>query len=550
MPTPTQTQAWRRLVAHRERLAQFDMRTAFADDGARATRLTREFEAAGAFLHLDFSRHRIDDAALADLYALTQECGLAARIEALFAGERVNRSEGRAALHMALRAQAGDAYSVDGRDVVADVLAVRARVLDFAQQVRDGRWLGHTGTRITDVVNIGIGGSDAGPRMMVEALAPVHDGPRVHFVSNADGWHLALALRALDPRSTLFIVASKTFTTAETMANARSARQWLTTALGEASVARHFVAVSTNLGEVQAFGIAAAQMFPFWDWVGGRYSLWSSVGLPIAIAAGAAQFEAMLAGARAMDLHFRSAPVEHNLPALLAVLGLWYANFWDAQTHTLAPYHQPLAGLITHLQQLEMESNGKRVSVDGRLVDHTTAPVIWGAPGTNGQHTYFQALHQGSGLVPVDFLVAARSDHGLSGHHEMLVANCFAQAQALMQGKTRAAAYAELRSNGLDDAAAQALAPHREFPGNRPSSTLLARRFDAATLGALIAMYEHKVFVQGSLWDLNPFDQWGVELGKEIARGLGTALDHDTAEAHRDASTAALLARWRALRND
>ncbi len=550
MVTPTQTSAWRRLQAHRNRLADFDMRRAFADDPARAGRHAREFNAADSVLHLDYSRHLIDDAALADLFALCRECALETRIETLFSGARVNRSEGRAALHMALRAAPGDDFRVDGRDVVGDVLAVRGRFLAFAEAVRQGQWRGHTGAAITDVVNIGIGGSDAGPRMMVEALAPVHDGPRVHFVSNADGWHLALTLRALDPRTTLFVVASKTFTTAETMANAHSARRWIADALGEEAIGRHFVAVSTNLDAVRAFGIGPEQMFAFWDWVGGRYSLWSSVGLPIAIAVGAAQFEAMLGGARAMDLHFRTTRFEDNLPVLLAVLGLWYIDFWDARTHSLAPYHQPLSMLITHLQQLEMESTGKRVTIDGESVDYATAPVVWGAAGTNGQHTYFQALHQGTALIPVDFLVAAQSGHGLAGHHEMLVANCLAQAQALMQGKTRAAAHAEMRAAGLSEEAAQALAPHREFPGNRPSSTLLARRFDATTLGALVAMYEHKVFVQGSLWSLNPFDQWGVELGKELARGVGNALGTEGAAASHDPATAALVAHWQALRRD
>lgn len=549
MVTPTQTSAWRRLIAHRNRLVDFDMRDAFASDPARVGRYAREFSAAGSLLHLDYSRHRIDDAALADLFALCRECGLAANVDRLFSGARINRSENRAALHMALRAAPGDDYRVDGREVVTEVLAVRTRFLAFAEALRRADWRGHTGERITDVVNIGIGGSDAGPRMMVEALAPVHDGPRVHFVSNADGWHLALTLRPLDPRTTLFIVASKTFTTAETMANAHSARRWVVEALGDDAIAQHFVAVSTNLDAVRAFGIAPAQMFPFWDWVGGRYSLWSSVGLPIAIAAGAAQFEAMLSGARAMDLHFRSTALEDNLPVLLAVLGLWYRNFWDAHTHSLAPYHQPLSMLITHLQQLDMESNGKRVTLDGEPVDCPTAPVVWGAAGTNGQHTYFQALHQGTALIPVDFLVAAQSGHGLPGHHEMLVANCLAQAQALMQGKTRAAAYAEMRAAGMSDEAALALAPHREFPGNRPSTTILARRFDATTLGALVAMYEHKVFVQGSLWALNPFDQWGVELGKELARGVSNALGAEHAIPH-DPATAALVARWQALRRE
>ncbi len=550
MVNPTQTLAWRKLRAHRERLDHFDLRRAFADDAQRFARDARSFDDAGVALHVDLSRHRIDAAVWSDLFALARECGLTQRMAAQFAGERVNTTEHRAALHMALRAQAGDDYRVDGKSVVAEVLAVRDRFLSFAESVRAGNWRGFRGDRITDIVHLGIGGSDAGPRMMVEALAPFHDGPRVHFVSNADGWHLALTLRELDPKRTLFVVASKTFTTAETMANAHSARRWTVEAFGDATaVAHHFVAVSTNLDAVGAFGIAPERMFPFWDWVGGRYSLWSSVGLPIALAVGAERFEQMLRGARAMDLHFVRAPLESNLPVALALLGIWYLNFWDVQTHSVAPYHQPLHLLSLHLQQLEMESNGKRVTLDGETVDWHTAPVVWGEAGTNGQHAYFQALHQGTAWMPVDFIVAAHGDHGLAGHHEMLVANCFAQAQALMRGKTRDEAYAELRARGMSDDEAQSLAPHREFPGNRPSTTILAKRFDPATLGALIAMYEHKVFVQGAIWNVNPFDQWGVELGKQLAHGVNAALASD-GQPVQDPATAGLIAQWHALRRE
>ncbi|HEU0201200.1 MAG TPA: glucose-6-phosphate isomerase [Burkholderiaceae bacterium] len=548
MSSLTESSTWRALAAHQCTFASFHLRDAFAAEPDRFTRFSRRFAGAGAELLLDFSKNLIDAQTLPLLFDLARQRGLGDRIEAMFAGAPINATEGRAVLHVALRNLSARAIHVNGRDVMPEVTSTRERFLAFAERVRTGAWRGHTGERIADVVNLGIGGSDLGPQMIVEGLAPFHDGPRVHFVSNVDGAHLDAVLRQVDARATLFIVASKTFTTIETMTNARSARRWLVEQLGgDAAVARHFVAVSTNRAGVTAFGIDAENMFPFWDWVGGRYSLWSSVGLPIAIAVGRERFMELLAGAFAMDEHFRTAPLEENLPVLLGLLGVWYVNFWAAATHSIAPYYQPLHRFAAHLQQLDMESNGKRVTLDGTPVDCATGPVVWGEPGTNAQHAYFQLLHQGPALVPVDFLVAAEPAHALTGHHEILSANCFAQSQALMRGKTGEEAREEMIAAGLSALEAERLAPHRTFPGNRPSNTLLVRRFDPATLGALTALYEHKVFVQGAIWDINSFDQWGVELGKQLATDLLRDLD-GTAHGSHDASTAGLLDAWRAAR--
>ncbi len=530
MDALTQSETWRRLAAQRARMAGFDLRTALADAN-RCARFTRALHAGEAELLLDFSKNLIDEATFDLLLKLAEERGLRARIDAMFAGERINTTEDRAAFHVGLRDLSVRPLLVDGSDVRAGVEAVRARFLDFAESVRGGQWAGYRGQTITDVVNVGIGGSDLGPQMVVEALRPYHDGPRLHFVSNVDGAHLASTVRNLDAARTLFIVASKTFTTIETMTNARAARRWLVDALGvDAAVARHFVAVSTNARAVTDFGIASTHMFGFWDWVGGRYSLWSAIGLPIAMAVGRARFLELLAGAHALDEHFRTAAFADNLPVILALLGVWYVNFWDAQSHSIAPYNQHLHRLVAHIQQLDMESNGKRVRLDGTPVDHATAPVVWGEPGTNGQHAFFQRLHQGPTFVPVDFLLSAQS-HYDDGQHKLLAANFLAQSAALARGRR------------LDEAASS----HREFPGNRPSNTLLVKRLDAFTLGMLIALYEHKVFVQGVIWDINSFDQWGVELGKEMATALAPALDG--AAAATDASSAALIEAWRRMRS-
>ncbi|HUL65772.1 MAG TPA: glucose-6-phosphate isomerase [Burkholderiaceae bacterium] len=543
----TRLPQWQALQAERKALAGFHLRAAFAADAGRHARFARTFAAGDARVLLDFSKHRIEARTLELLLELAPACGLRERIDAMFAGERINTTERRSVLHVALRDLSSRPLVVDGVDVKLAVAAVRDRMLDLAERVRDGRWTGYTGARITDVVNIGIGGSDLGPQMMTVALAPYHDGPRVHFVSNVDPEHLRSTLVRLDPRTTLFSVASKTFTTIETMTNARAARRWLVDALGtEAAIERHFVALSTNTKDVVAFGIAPANMFEFWDWVGGRYSLWSSIGLPIAIAIGRARFLEMLGGAHAMDEHFRTAEFAQNLPVLLGLLGVWYVNFWGAGSQSIAPYSQHLSRFAAHLQQVDMESNGKRVDLQGEVVDHETGPVIWGEPGTNGQHAYFQLLQQGPALIPVDFIVAAESPFAEDAQHRILVANCFAQSATLAIGKTADEARAEMIAAGMKQEEAQRLAPHREFPGNRPSSTILVRRFDPFTLGLLTALYEHKVFVQGAIWNINSFDQWGVELGKQIATKLAGALND--AKAPVDAASAGIVAAWREMR--
>jgi len=438
---------------------------------------------------------------------------------------------------------------VDGKDVMPDVTAVLEQVRNFSAQIRDGKQRGATGSSFTDVVNIGIGGSDLGPLTVCSALKPfARGGPRVHFVSNVDGAHLAETLADLKPESTLFIVSSKTFTTQETMTNARSAREWLLANLGAAEpieriVGQHFAAASTNLEETAAFGIKPERVFGFWDWVGGRYSLWSAIGLPIALAVGYEQFEQLLDGAYAMDEHFRSAPSKDNMPVVLALIGIWHANFLGAPTHAVLPYAQDLAWLPMHLQQLDMESNGKRIDRAGILVNYSTGPIIWGAPGTNGQHAFFQHLHQGTQVTPCDFIVAAQSEWNVPGHQEILLANCIAQSEALLRGRTADEMLETLSAQGVEGKEAQRLAMHRSFPGNRPSNTVLIERLDARTVGALIALYEHKVFVQGAIWNINSFDQWGVELGKGLAKSVLKDLQGGHASSDHDRSTAALIER-------
>ncbi len=547
MTALTRSPQWQALQEERHALAPFHLRAAFAAEPGRYTRFARPIDFGSTRVVADFSKHRIEARTLDLLLELAHARRLRACIDAMFAGERINTTEHRAALHVALRDRSPRPVRVDGHDVKPEVAAVRDRLLDLAERVRDGSWRGQTGQRITDVINLGIGGSDLGPQMMTVALAPYHDGPRVQFVSNVDPAHLRSALAGRDPATTLFVVASKTFTTIETMTNARAARDWLVRALGAQATARHFVALSTNAKEVAAFGIDAANMLPFWDWVGGRYSLWSAIGLPIAIAIGRERFEQMLAGAEAMDNHFRTADFANNLPVLMGLLGLWYVNFWNAASQSIAPYSQHLSRFAAHLQQLDMESNGKRVNLEGEVVDHATGPVIWGEPGTNGQHAYFQLLQQGPALIPVDFLVAAEPTHADDdAQHRILVANCFAQAATLAIGKTADEAYAEMIAAGRSESDARRLAPHRDFPGNRPSTTLLVQRFDPFTMGLLTALYEHKVFVQGAIWGINSFDQWGVELGKQIATSLGGALADPAVKA--DAVSAGIIGAWRGLR--
>ncbi len=542
-PSTTQLPAWQALLACCEAAAGRHIADEFAADPGRAERM--QAEACGIFL--DYAKNRVDAPTLALLFQLAREAGVAEQRAAMFGGERINRTEGRAVLHVALRMPAGSTLMVDGDDVVADVTAVRERVRRFSTAVRKGEWRGHDGRRITDVVNIGIGGSDLGPQMACEALRDfAHRELRLHFISNVDGIALDRLLGTLDPGTTLFIVASKTFTTQETLTNANVARRWLLGHTGsEAAIARHFVAVSTNTEAVARFGIDTANMFGFWDWVGGRYSMWSAIGLPLALQIGAERFDELLAGAHAMDVHFRDTPFEHNLPVILALLGIWNVDFLDAPTQLIAPYHQGLHRLPAYLQQLDMESNGKSVRSDGHAVGCHTSPVIWGETGINGQHAYFQMLHQGTRPVPVDFIGVLEHPAHLHAQHRIAFANMVAQAEALMRGKRAAEAAAEMHAAGLPQERIDALLPHRVFAGNRPSNTLLLDRLDPRTLGALIALYEHRTFVQGVVWGVNPFDQWGVELGKQLAGRVLEDMDRSTDINAHDASTTALIDRYR-----
>jgi glucose-6-phosphate isomerase len=525
------------------------------------------------------------------LQQLARDRGVEAQRDRMFAGERINVTENRPVLHIALRNRSGRPIVVDGRDVMPAVKAALEHMRAFSERVRSGAATGFSGLRIMDVVNIGIGGSDLGPAMVTQALTPyAREGPRLHFVSNVDGAHLAETLRQLHPATTLFIIASKTFTTDETMMNARSSREWFlakirstesteitevktpseisgvsaslsapstvprgssssgasaTSSGGDddarAKIAKHFVAVSTNEREVRAFGIDPANMFVFWDWVGGRYSLWSSIGLPISIAAGYGRFEQLLEGAHQVDEHFRTTALEDNVPVTLGLLGLWYADFLGAETQAALPYDQYLQRLPAYLQQLDMESNGKRVDREGRVVDVPTGPIVWGEPGTNGQHAFYQLIHQGTRLIPCDFLIAAQAHHDLAGHHETLMANCFAQSEALAFGKTEDEARAELEAQGLTPDAVARLLPHKVFPGNKPSTTFVYRRLGPKTLGMLLALYEHKVFVMGAIWNINSFDQWGVELGKQLAKRIRPEIDADAMVTTHDASTNGLM---------
>jgi glucose-6-phosphate isomerase len=518
------------------------MRTLFAEDPDRLGK--HLLDAVG--LTLDASKNRVDDATLAQLFALARAAGVEARRDAMYAGERINVTEKRAVLHVALRAPRDAHFPVDGRDVVPDVHAVLDHMASFVDDVRSGRWTGHDGRAITDVVHIGIGGSDLGPRFVEAALASYrHERLTVHFVANVDAQALVDALRGRDATTTLFVIASKTFTTAETMMNAHSARSWaLAGGVPESSLHRHFVAVSTNAKDVTAFGIDEKNMFGFWDWVGGRYSLWSAIGLPIALSVGMDRFRELLAGAAAMDTHFRDAPLEANLPVRLALMGILNADVYGARSVCIAPYHQHLELLPAHLQQLEMESNGKSVRLDGTPVATNTIPVIWGQPGTNAQHAYFQCLHQGTEWAPIDFIAVIDPQHTHLDHQRALLANCFAQSEALMRGKTHDEAQAELLAAGADTVEAARLAPHKTFPGNRPSNTIVLQRLDPASLGALVALYEHKVLVQGAIWNVDSFDQWGVELGKVLAKSIVDELEHGGAGEH-DGSTRALIDRAR-----
>jgi glucose-6-phosphate isomerase len=538
-PGLTDRPEWRALQAHAGEMRTVHLRALFAEDPARGTRFSAEV----AGLYVDYSKHRITSESLRRLIALADASRLRERIAAMMRGDRINVTENRPVLHVALRAPRTASILVDGRDVVADVHAVLDRMATFAERVRSGAWTGFTGKRIRAVVNIGIGGSDLGPAMAYEALRFYTDRSMTfRFVSNVDGADFIEKTADLDPAETLFIVASKTFTTLETMTNARTARAWLLKALGdEAAIAKHFVAVSTNAAEVQQFGIDTANMFGFWDWVGGRYSMESAIGLSTMIAIGPGLFAEVLAGSHEMDEHFRTAPFDRNVPVILGLLGLWYTDFFDAETVAVLPYSQYLARFPAYLQQLTMESNGKRVTLDGARVTYDTGAVFWGEPGTNGQHSFYQLIHQGTRLIPCDFIGFTRPLEPLGDHHDLLMANMFAQTEALAFGKTAA----EVRKEGAPDA----LVPHKEFDGNRPTTTILADTLTPRVLGALIALYEHLVFTQGAIWNIDSFDQWGVELGKVLAARIVPELTSTEAPAlAHDSSTNALIERYRTAR--
>ena len=531
--------------AYRKAQARVSIADLFAQDPARFSDFSLQLDD----LLFDFSKTTLTTQARALLIALAEKAGLAAWRDAMFSGQRINISEQRAVLHTALRNPQPHGVKVGSQDVARDVAAELRRLFDFAEAVRRGDIAGHNGRPFTDVVNIGIGGSDLGPAMAVGALVPYHDGPRVHFVSNIDGAHLADCLRMLDPATTLFIVASKTFTTIETMTNARSARAWLVDHLGEVAVASHFAAVSTALDHVARFGIASDRVFGFWDWVGGRYSLWSAIGLPLMIAVGAQHFRSFLDGAHAMDQHFKTAPLSDNLPVMLGLVGIWHRTFCQYPSRALIPYDQRLARLPAYVQQLDMESNGKSVDLNGQPVTRPTGPLVWGEPGTNAQHAFFQLLHQGTDVIPVEFLIAATGhEPHLHAHHELLLANVVAQSEALMRGRTEQQAYDQLVAAGMSARDAKQRAPFKQFAGNRPSITLIYRRLDPFTLGRLIALYEHRVFVEAAIWGINAFDQWGVELGKELATSLQPLIKDASVLSQASASTAGVLAYLHQLR--
>ena len=542
----TETAPWKALADHQRQIGDVPMRDLFAADPKRFARFSLELED----LLFDYSKNRIDEVTVGLLCELARAGGVAEAAAAMFSGEQINWTEGRAVLHVALRNRANTPILVNGEDVMLQVNAVLEKMRGFSEAVRSGSWLGFTGRKITAVVNIGIGGSHLGPAMICEALRPYHDGPRVRFISNVDASDFVETTRDLDPAETLFVVASKTFTTQETMTNAHTARAWLVDALGEeAAVARHFVALSTNREAVEAFGIDPENIFEFWDWVGGRYSSWSAIGMAVALAVGFDRFVQLLEGAHAMDRHFLETPLEGNIPVLSGLLGVWYRDFFGASTYAVLPYDQYLHLFPAYLQQGEMESNGKSVDRDGGWVTYPTGPVVWGEAGTSGQHAFYQLIHQGTGLVPCDFIGVINSHNPLGDHHPKLVANLFAQTEALMRGRTAAEVEAELRAQGLDDEEIQHLLPHKVFEGNRPTNTILLDRVTPRSLGLLLAMYEHRTFVQGVVWRINSFDQWGVELGKVLAK---TILDEEerllageTVDlSHHDSSTRTLIERF------
>ncbi|MCK5826521.1 MAG: glucose-6-phosphate isomerase [Desulfuromusa sp.] len=543
MPDLIQQPAWKKLQTHYQDIEAIHLRQLFAEDQERFTKFSLTF---GELL-FDYSKHRITTTTLNLLIELATQCGLEEKINGMFSGEKINATEQRPALHTALRNRSNRPILVDGEDVMPQINAVLQKMAVFCQQVRDGEWLGATGQPITDIVNIGIGGSDLGPLMVTEALKPYgHERLKVHYVSNVDATHLTETLRHLQPETTLFLIVSKTFTTQETMTNANSAKQWLLNQINtETAVAQHFVAISTNRELVSQFGINPDNMFEFWDWVGGRYSLWSAVGLSIAIYLGMENFLKLLTGAHQVDEHFRTTPLEKNIPVVMGLLGIWYNNFFTADTHVILPYDQYLHRFPAYFQQGDMESSGKGVTISGKQVNYSTGPIVWGEPGTNGQHAFYQLLHQGTKLVPCDFLAAIESQNPMGAHQEILLSNFFAQPEALMQGKTAEEARAELQAEGMSPERIQQLLPHKVFPGNRPSSSFLYKKLTPQTLGTLIAFYEHKIFTQGAIWNINPFDQWGVELGKQLAKKILPELQQNSPVTCHDGSTNSLINHYR-----
>ncbi len=540
MPALTQLAEYQALQSHYAAASKLQMRDLFAKDPNRFDSFHLKFED----ILLDYSKNRVTAETMALLRNLAKASDLKGWTEKMFSGAKINTTEDRAVLHIALRSRSNRPILVDGKDVMHEVNAVLKHMREFAEAVRSAKWVGYTGKPITDVVNIGIGGSDLGPVMVTEALKPyASPNLRVHFVSNVDGTHIAETLKPLSPETTLFIVASKTFTTQETIANATTARDWLLKSAGDIKhVAKHFVALSTNAKEVQKFGIDTANMFEFWDWVGGRYSLWSAIGLSIALYIGMDHFESLLDGAYAMDEHFRTTPLEQNIPATLAVIGLWYDDFFDAQTQAILPYDQYMHRFAAYFQQGDMESNGKSITRDGRrITDYQTGPVIWGEPGTNGQHAFYQLIHQGTKLIPCDFLAPVETQNPIGHHHIILLSNFFAQTEALMKGKMESEVRAELQSSGLTGEALEKLVPHKVFSGNRPTNSILFQKLTPRTLGSLIAMYEHKIFTQGIIWQINSFDQWGVELGKQLAKAILPELEKPGEVKSHDSSTNGLI---------
>ncbi len=538
MPKLTTLPAWKALTAHHKKVSKLHLRDLFAKDANRFNK----FSLHACDILLDYSKNRITDETMPLLFALAKETKVKQAIEKMFNGEKINTTENRAVLHVALRNRSNRPIMVDGTDVMPEVNAVLSQMKSFCAVVRSGEWKGFTGRPITDAVNIGIGGSDLGPLMVTEALKPYAGNLRVHFVSNVDGTHIAETLKTLNPETTMFIIASKTFTTQETLTNAHTAKRWfLERAKDEQAVKAHFIALSTNAKEVEKFGIDTKNMFGFWDWVGGRYSLWSAIGLSIALSIGFENFEELLSGAFEMDEHFRTAPFEQNLPVVLALLGVWYNNFFGAQTQAILPYDQYLHRFAAYFQQGDMESNGKRVTKTGEVVDYDTGAILWGEPGTNGQHAFYQLIHQGTKLVPCDFIAPCQTHNPLGEHHEILLSNFFAQTEALMKGKTENEAGTELKAQGFKGKELTKLLPHKVFTGNKPTNSLMLPKLTPRTLGALIALYEHKIFVQGVIWNINSFDQWGVELGKQLAKTILPELKTAEPISSHDASTNGLI---------